>query len=243
MARGHRRRIREVSSSVRIEGRGLWTRNAVKGVAVRNESLKRERGVEWRHWSPRTSKLAAGILRTKGEPADLLPLQGASVLYLGAGHGTTISYLHDHLCGEGNEFGGQIVAVDISPRCLRDLIRLAKARPGLLPVLADARKPETLTPWLPNRVPWLFQDVSQAGQVDLFLAAAKNFLAPGGLALLSLKSASERVSAGGANEQYEAAAAALANAGLEVLEVIELTGWEEQHALISARAGAGWPHN
>jgi fibrillarin-like rRNA methylase len=123
---------------------------------------------------------------------------------------------------------------------LRDLIRLAKVRPGLLPVLADARKPETLSPWLPNRVPWLFQDVSQAGQVDLFLGAAKNFLAPNGLALLSLKSASERISAGGAEEQYAAAAAALSDAGLDVLEVIELTGWEEQHALITGRAPSDW---
>lgn len=239
MARG-RRRIREISESVRIEGRGLWSKNAVRGVAVRNENLKRNRGTEWRHWSPRNSKLAAGILRTKGEPDDLLPDVGASVLYLGAGHGTTVSHLHDHLCGEKNESGGQIVAVDIAPRCLRDLIRLAKVRPGLLPVLADARKPETLSPWLPNRVPWLFQDVSQAGQVDLFLGAAKNFLAPHGLALLSLKSASERVSAGGAEEQYATAAAALADAGLDVLEVIELTGWEEQHALITARAPSDW---
>jgi fibrillarin-like rRNA methylase len=180
------------------------------------------------------------MLRTKGEPADLLPVEGASVLYLGAGHGTTVSHLHDHLCGAGNEFGGQIVAVDIAPRCLRDLIRLAKVRPGLLPVLADARKPETLSPWLPNRVPWLFQDVSQAGQVDIFLAAAKNFLAPDGLALLSLKSASERVSAGDAEEQYAAAADSMAEAGLEVLEVIVLTGWEEQHALITSRAPPDW---
>ena len=44
------------------------------------------------------------------------------------------------ICGAGNDLGGRIVAVDLAPRCLRDLTHLAKSRPGLVPVLGDARK-------------------------------------------------------------------------------------------------------
>ena len=238
-----RGKMNKLSNSILVLRRGLWSKNAVPGVRVRGENLRKIEGGEWRNWSPRHSKLAAGILRTKQESASLLPNQGSQALYLGAGHGTTVSHLHDHICGMENEFGGSIVAVDISSRCMRDLVGLAKQRPGLLPVLADARKPEGLRPWLNGRVDWLFQDVSQAGQVELFLDAAKHYLAAGGVALLSLKSASERIVEGGANEHYDTAAKAMEESGLEVLEIIHLKGWEEQHALISSTAPKEWPSN
>lgn len=241
MARKSHGKTDELSENVLIQGRGLWTRNAVPGVRVRGEGLRRIRGTEWRSWSPRHSKLGAGILRTKEDRTSLLPRPGSQVLYLGAGHGTTISHLHDHMCGEMNYLGGSIISVDVAPRCIRDLVSLAKKRPGILPVLADARQPDTLRPWLNGRVDWLFQDVSQAGQVDFFLKAAENFLSPNGVALLSLKSASEPNVEGGSEEHYAAAADAMVASGLEVIEVIRLKGWEDQHALIVGKAPEMWP--
>ena len=110
-------------------------------------------------------------------------------------------------------------------------------------MLADARHHEAIAPFLPARVRWLFQDVSQAGQVDMHIAAAQRFLAPNGLSLLSLKSASERSEHGGRGvprDHYDHARAALTDAGAAVLEVIELTGWEEQHALIVSRMPGEW---
>ena len=228
--------LNRLSPSAIVIGRKLWTENAVPGCRVRGEGLRKMEGGEWRNWSPRHSKLAAGILRTKQDPELLLPLQGSQALYLGAGHGTTVSHIHDHMCGVSNQHGGSLIAVDISPRCMRDLVTLAKKRPGIFPVLADVRNPESLRPWLNGRVNWIFQDVSQAGQVELFLEAAKHYLAPQGIALLSLKSASERIAAGGADEHYESAANALQSSGFDVLEIIQLKGWEEQHALIVARS-------
>ena len=129
------RRIRPVSETVLLEGRNVWTVNANPGVAVRGESLRKFRGVEHRRWDPNRSKLGAGLLRTRNDPTLLLPNAGSTVLYLGAGHGTTISHLHDHLCGAKNRFGGRLVAVDLAPRCLRDLTYLAEHRPGLVPCL------------------------------------------------------------------------------------------------------------
>ena len=108
------RRIRPVSETVLLEGRNVWTVNANPGVAVRGESLRKFRGVEHRRWDPNRSKLGAGLLRTRNDPTLLLPNAGSTVLYLGAGHGTTISHLHDHLCGAKNRFGGRLVAVDLS---------------------------------------------------------------------------------------------------------------------------------
>ena len=228
------RRIRPLSDSVLLEGRNVWTVNANPGVAIRGESLRKFRGVEHRRWNPNRSKLGAGLLRTRNEPSQLLPQPGSTVLYLGAGHGTTISHLHDHLCGSKNRFGGRLVAVDLAPRCLRDLTHLAEHRPGLVPVLGDARKFDAWGVLIPSRVNWLFQDVAQAGQVEIFLSAVRRFLSKDGIGLLSLKAASERHSEGG-DEDIFAKAMDQLSSEVELLEHINLTGFEDQHALFVIR--------
>ncbi len=223
-----------MSETVLLEGRNVWTVNANPGVAVRGESLRKFRGVEHRRWDPNRSKLGAGLLRTRNDPTLLLPNAGSTVLYLGAGHGTTISHLHDHLCGAKNRFGGRLVAVDLAPRCLRDLTYLAEHRPGLVPVLGDARKFDAWGVLIPSRVDWLFQDVAQAGQVEIFLSAVRRFLSMDGIGLLSLKAASERHNEGG-DEDIFAAAIAQLSSEVELLEHINLTGFEDQHALFVVR--------
>ena len=178
MGGGKKRRQRgprQLSPTVRLDRRTLWTLNAVPGTDVYGESLRRFSGHEHRRWDPNRSKLGAGMLRTRGAPERLLPTPGETVLYLGAGHGTSVSHLYDHLCGEANRLKGRLVCVDLAPRCLRDLTFMAAKRPGLVPVLGDARQLAAWGVLLPKQVPWLFQDVAQAGQVDIFLAACKRF--------------------------------------------------------------------
>lgn len=228
------RRIRPLSDSVLLEGRNVWTVNANPGVAVRGESLRKFRGVEHRRWDPNRSKLGAGLLRTRNDPSNLLPQPGSTVLYLGAGHGTTISHLHDHLCGRSNQHRGRLVAVDLAPRCLRDLTYLADGRPGLVPVLGDARKFDAWGILIPSRVDWLFQDVAQAGQVEIFLSAVRRFLSKDGIGLLSLKAASERHQDGGDADIFAGAIAKLSDE-VELVEHINLTGFEDQHALFVIR--------
>ena len=116
--------------AIRLEGRALWSENANAGTAVYGETLRKFGGIEYRRWDPSRSKLGAGIMRTKRDKSLLLPEEGSTVLYLGDGHGTSISHLHDHLCGANNDLGGRIIAVDVAPRCLRDLTHLAKTRQG-----------------------------------------------------------------------------------------------------------------
>ena len=141
-------------------------RNAAEGQARRVATV-----------DPRRSKVASGLLRTSGA-ASVSSAPGDHVLYLGAGHGTTVSHIHDVVCHGGAP--GRVVAVDLSPRCLRDLTRLSHARPGLVPVLGDARRPEAWRAWLPRRASWVFQDVAQAHQASIFTSACARFLVPGG---------------------------------------------------------------
>ena len=217
------------------QGRGLWSRNAVKGEQVRDERLRRDGKIEWRSWNPRSSKLGAAIIRTSADAEILLPKPGSNVLYIGAGHGTTISHLHDHVCGSGNHHAGSIVSVDLSPRCIRDLISLAEKRPGILPVLADARQLDDYSIFLPNRVPWILQDVSQAGQVELMLKVCKRFLSQNGIALLSLKAASERWNDGGDEGRFSDAESKISDSQMKLVERIDLKGLEDQHVMYVLR--------
>ena len=224
-----------LSWAVRIEGRALWSENADVGVAVYGESLRNFGGTEYRRWDPSRSKLGAGIMRTKRDKSLLLPKEGSTVLYLGAGHGTSISHLHDHLCGADNDLGGRLVAVDLAPRCLRDLTHLAKTRPGLVPVLGDARKHSAWGVLLPRKVNWLFQDVAQSGQVEIFIKACQRFLNVGGVGLLSLKAASERWTGEGEDVLFAKVEEQLVENGFAVEESIKLTGYEDNHVLFVTR--------
>ena len=224
-----------ISWAVRYDRRAIWSINSTPKSSVYGESLKRFEGTEYRRWDPNRSKLGAGLMRTKYDKSNLLPKKGSTVLYLGAGHGTSISHLYDHLCGQNNIHGGRIVAVDLASRCLRDLTHLAKTRPGLVPVLGDARKHSAWGVLVPRRVDWLFQDVAQSGQVDIFIAACKRFLNLDGIGLLSLKAARERWTGEDEQHLFSSVEEKLSENGFEIEESIELTGYEDNHVLFVAR--------
>ena len=221
---------------VKREGRGLWTRNAVKGVSVRGERRKRDGRIEWRRWDPSKSKVAAALLRTKREPSEILPVPGSTCLYLGASSGGTVSHIHDVVCGADNHHGGQVVAVEISPRAMRELSTLAASRQGLVPVLADARVPSQVAPFMRGKADWIHQDLSMADQAQTFVKISETFLRPGGTGLLSLKAASERASQGDDDSRFAKAERILEESELELVERIDLTGLEEQHVVFHVRS-------
>ena len=220
---------------VRREWRSPWTRNAVKGVALRGERRKTDSRIEWRAWTASKSKVAAALLRTSNNPTDLLPETGSTCLYLGASYGSTVSHIHDHVCGSGNHHGGQVVAVEISPRAMRELSALATSRTGLVPVLADARVPSQVAPFMRSKADWIHQDLSMADQAQTFVNMTQAFLKPGGIGLLSLKAASERASQGDDDSRFAKAEQILEESSLALVERIDLTGLEEQHVVFHVR--------
>ena len=223
------------SKRILMEKSSIWTQNATPGKRVYGEQLKRISGQEFRKWDPYRSKIAAGLLRTKQKPEQLLPQPGSSVLYLGAGHGTTISHVHDIVCGPKNQSKGRVLGVDISPRCIRDLLFLAEKRPGFIPILADARKNDWQNA-MHHRVDWLFQDVSQTGQLDIFLDTCGNHLKPEGKALFSFKMASERWTNEAITHQIESMKLRIEHEGFVCKEVLNLHGFEDEHFLFVIRS-------
>ena len=229
------RKPAKLAWGVRREGRSLWTRNAVRGVSLRGERRKTESRIEWRAWAASKSKVAAALLRTSNNPSELLPETGSTCLYLGASYGSTVSHIHDHVCGSGNHHGGQVVAVEISPRAMRELSTLAASRPGLVPVLADARVPSQVVPFMRGKADWMHQDLSIADQAQSFVNMAQAFLRTGGTGLLSLKAASERSSQGDDDSRFAMAEQILEDSELRLIERIDLTGLEEQHVLFHVK--------
>tara|TARA_Y100001970_G_scaffold254088_1_gene329518 strand:- start:693 stop:1391 length:699 start_codon:yes stop_codon:yes gene_type:complete len=229
------RKPAKLAWGVRREGRSLWTRNAVRGVSLRGERRKTDSRIEWRSWAASKSKVAAALLRTSNNPSELLPETGSTCLYLGASYGSTVSHIHDHVCGSGNHHRGQVVAVEISPRAMRELSTLAASRPGLVPVLADARVPSQVVPFMRGKADWMHQDLSIADQAQSFVNMAQAFLRPGGTGLLSLKAASERSSQGDDDSRFAMAEQILEDSELRLIERIDLTGLEEQHVLFHVK--------
>src|SRR3989449_6431772 len=107
------------------EGPWLLTRNLVPGATVYGEGLVQSGHDEFRRWDANRSKLAA-YLKCGGHSWEFR--EEASVLYLGAGSGTTVSHVSD-ICRRGT-----ITAVEITSRSFRDPLAFAEARKKLLPL-------------------------------------------------------------------------------------------------------------
>ncbi|MFB6129561.1 MAG: fibrillarin-like rRNA/tRNA 2'-O-methyltransferase [Salinigranum sp.] len=137
---------------------------------------------EWRLWDAGRSKL--GAMLELGMETGLTG--GGSVLYLGAASGTTVSHVAD--------FCGPTYAVEFAPRPTRDLLGVAEERSNLVPLLKDARKPETYAHVVEADLDAVIQDVATRGQARV-AALNRRFLADDGRLLLSIKARSEDVTA------------------------------------------------
>jgi fibrillarin-like pre-rRNA processing protein len=205
------------------DGPWLLTRNLVPGVSVYGESRPRESGVEYRRWDANRSKLAA-YLKCGGRVWAFD--DRSSVLYLGAGSGTTVSHISD-ICRSGT-----ITAIEVSARVFRDLLKLSEARANLVPVLGDATKPEQY----PGRfaaVDVLYQDVAQKNQAEIFLKNMES-VRPGGVGYLMVKSRSEDMAAS-PSRIFDEAKRDLADAGMKVLDLRMLAPFQLDHAALVVR--------
>lgn len=175
--------VKELSSGIYeldIDDRKmLATRNMIHGMTVYGERLIKDDGIEYRQWDPSRSKLGAMVLKNFEIPLEA----DSTVLYLGAASGTTVSHVSDIL------MDGLVYAVEFSPRTMRDLIQLCDQRPNIIPILADANKPQSYA-HIVEKVDVIFQDVAQPNQAEIAAINSKYFLEEHGHLMLSIKSRS-----------------------------------------------------
>jgi fibrillarin-like pre-rRNA processing protein len=162
--------------------RGLFSKSLLKPAKSHfGERIVKEGRFNYRNWDPKRSKLAAYIM--KGCPNTGLR-GGSVVLYLGASHGHTPSYVSDMIGPEGFVF-----CLDFAPRVMRDLVFLCESRENMAPIMADAHHPEEYLDRV-SQVDVVFQDIAQRDQPEIFLKNCRTFLKDGGVGLLAVKAKS-----------------------------------------------------
>lgn len=169
-------------STVFVKKNKWYTKSLVKGFRGFDEALITEDGVEYREVDPRRSKLFAGFAKGLSQCGIR---EGSSILYLGASHGYTPSYVSD-MIGKN----GYMVCIDVAPRVVRDLLFLCKKRENMAPLLCDCKKPSLYADFVKEKVDVVFQDIAQKDQVDMFLANCEAYLKQGGFGILALKARS-----------------------------------------------------
>ena len=158
-----------------------YTQSIYPGFKGFSEKIIKQKGLEFREVDPKRSKLIAAIAKGLSQ-TGIKP--DSKVLYLGASHGYTPSFVSDIVGKKGVVF-----CLDFAPTVVRDLIFVCEQRENMIPLLKDAKKPET---YKENILPVdvIFQDVAQRDQVQIFLKNIKEHLKQGGFGLLALKSRS-----------------------------------------------------
>jgi len=158
----------------------IVTKNLTPSKSFFKERLIKVNNIEYREFDPRRSKLAAAIVKRISE----IPIKEADyVLYLGASHGYTSSFISD-MVGDN----GIIFCIDFAPRVVRDLIFVCEERNNMIPILASANKPELYEKRITD-VNIIYQDIAQKNQVEILFKNIK-FLKNKGYVILSIKSRS-----------------------------------------------------
>ena len=177
----------------------------------------------YRLWDPFRSKLAALLLKSKGRGLRLK--RDAKVLYLGAATGTTVSHVSDIVVD------GLVYAVEFSPRSMRDLIRLCERRKNIIPILADAARPEAYAA-LVEPVDLVYQDIAQRNQDEIASLNCARYLRSEGELLLMLKTRSVDTTASPETVLQSEKKNLL---GLDLIDVIDLLPFHQDHWAMQAR--------
>ncbi len=178
----------------------------------------------YRLWDPFRSKLAVLLLKLRGR-RDVGLFPDSKVLYLGAATGTTVSHVSDMLQD------GIVYAVEFSPRAMRDLLRLAERRRNIVPILADAARPELYSS-LVEPVDMIYQDVAQRNQAEIAARNARRYLRPGGTLILMMKTRSIDVTA---SPKDVCATEIEGLKGLEILNIFDLLPFHQDHFAVIAK--------
>ena len=170
--------MKEIFNGVFKEGNRIYTINKVPGKRVYNEKLLKKGGVEYRSWNPYRSKMAGAILKgLKNFPIK----RDTKILYLGVASGTTASHFSD-IATDGIIYG-----VEVAFKPMKNFVKLCQERKNMLPILADASKPESYDAIVED-IDFIYQDIAQKNQVEIFLKNMEKFDAKEGMIMVKARS-------------------------------------------------------
>ncbi len=125
------------------------------------------------------SKLKA--IRDRG--IDVKFRQDETILYLGASHGVTAKMIADEVKQ------GFVFCLEVSPESMIDLLRVCEENGNMAPMLYDANRPDDYAGKIP-KVSFIYQDLAQKNQAEIFAKNAERFLNDGGRFILIIKARS-----------------------------------------------------
>ncbi len=214
---------------------GVWrledkilTKSLAPGKKVYGEKVIKIDGVEYRVWNPYRSKLGAAI---KNGLKHWFFRRDGTVLYLGVAEGTTASHIADAM-EEGVIFG-----VDVAPRVMPKLLKVSEDWNLILPILADANKPEEYREYIEavgGKVDVIYEDVAHPDQTKILIKNAEEYLKPGGHAYYAVKARSIDVTKD-PKVVFKEEKKKLEDAGFEVLQEIDLEPYEKDHVMFVLR--------
>lgn len=198
----------------------LLTKDLSPDYSVYEEQKIRTDSIVYRVWDPYRSKLAAAIKKGLSVPVK----KGDAVLYLGAANGTTASHVSDIVGASG-----VVYCIEFSATPFGDLVRLAKRRENIFPILADAQYPVQYT-FMVGGVDVLYCDLAQPRQAAIVLSNASFFLRSGGHLLHAIKAASIDSSLP-PSQVYDAALSEL-SAHFKIQSKINIDKYQKKHIFV-----------
>jgi fibrillarin-like pre-rRNA processing protein len=194
-----------------------------RGIKVYNERLFIYKDREYRSWNPYRSKIVAAI----SNGLKIMLDSNFNLLYLGAATGTTVSHFSDILKN------GIVFAIENSPISMKKLLNVCDIRKNIIPILEDAYHPERYYSTVP-RVDFIYQDISQRNQAEIFEENIKRYLKPKHKAVLMVKARSIDVSLS-PKKSYEIVLRKLLDSGFIINQIIDLKPFEKDHVAISIK--------
>jgi len=211
--------MKEIFPNIFLIDKKLAVENPIPGFEPFDEKSIKIEKKEFRVWNPERSKAAAAIVKGIKE----FPIkEGDKILYLGAAHGYTCSFLSSIVRK------GIIYAVEFSERCFNELLPLCEKYKNIIPIMADARKPEDYS-WIEN-VDLVYIDIAQSDEIEIFIRNCKEFLKKNGYGMIAVKSRSIDVTKT-PKEIYKEALEKLKN-NFEIIDWKTLDPYEKAHAFI-----------
>lgn len=195
----------------------IATKNLTPGISVYGEELIQEKE-EYRIWNPRRSKLAAALLNGL-ENLDIS--EDAKVLYLGASTGTTVSHISDIVTD------GRIYAVEFSATTAKKLVRLARQRTNIAPILGDATKPKNYLN-ITEKTDIVYCDVAQPTQSQLFMKNMNLIGKDDAIGILMIKARSIDV-VQKPKKIFKEEERKLREKGFKIIEKVKLEPYEKDH--------------
>lgn len=201
----------------------IYTENPkfCKGLKVYDERIIKFNNKEYRSWNPYKSKLSAAI----NSGLNKLNLsEDSNILYLGAATGTTVSHLSDI------SKKGHIFSVEKSPFALKKLLILSNKRKNIIPIMNDANNPDKYYSIVPL-VDFVYQDISQRNQAEIFINNTKKFLKKDGEGIITIKARSIDVSLK-PKKVYDTVSKILKQNEINIIKIIDISNYEKDHAIM-----------